>query len=130
MPMKQRSPVNLDKKADLRDLQYLMDLKSNKEDTEQVMRCVDIQHRQISNFVTLFVECLKTLIKEHKESKINRQNKRMYVLKNCMKVLSWINQFNPQNINSKDLQVPYELKNLSNYSKNMIKQFPKHVGSN
>ena len=33
---------DLDKKADFRDLQYLMDLKSNKVDTEQIMRCVDI----------------------------------------------------------------------------------------
>ena len=72
MPLVSKEPIDLNKKADFRDLQYLMDLKSNKEDTEQIMRCVDIQHRQISNFVTLFVECLKTLIKEHKESKINR----------------------------------------------------------
>ena len=130
MPLVSKEPIDLNKKADFRDLQYLMDLKSNKEDTEQIMRCVDIQHRQISNFVTLFVECLKTLIKEHKESKINRQNKRMFVLQNSMKVLSWINLFNPQNINSKDLQIPHELKSLSNYSKKMIKQYPKEYSQN
>jgi hypothetical protein len=45
MPLVTKTPIDLDKKADFRDLQYLMDLKSNKEDTEQIMRCVDIQHR-------------------------------------------------------------------------------------
>jgi hypothetical protein len=117
-------------KADIKDLALLNDMKTNKVDTEQIMRCVDIQHYQIQNLVILFVECLKTLIKEHKESKVNRQTRRMLVLSNSMKVMSWINEFNPQNVNSKDLEMPRDLKVLSAYSQKMIGQYPKTYGSN
>ena len=47
-------------KADLSDLQHMMDVKSNKIDTENNMRCVDILHRQIEHVIVLMVELIKT----------------------------------------------------------------------
>lgn len=47
-------------KADISDLQHMMDVKSNKIDMENNMRCVDILHRQIEHVVVLMVELIKT----------------------------------------------------------------------
>lgn len=61
-------------------MQALNELKSNKFDTEVLMRCVDIQHKQITHLSVLLTESLKTIIKQSKESKTSIQNKRMYIL--------------------------------------------------
>ena len=65
-------------KADKKDLIALGEIKSNKFDTEQLTRWIDIQHKQISHLVVLFYEVLKTLITQKKESDISIHNKRMY----------------------------------------------------
>ena len=39
-----------------KDLVILNDIKSNKHDTEQIMRGVDILHKQLSHLIVLFVE--------------------------------------------------------------------------
>ena len=66
-------------KADRKDLIALNEIKSNKHDVEQLMRCIDIQHKQISHLVVLFYEVQKTLISQKKESDVSIQNKRMYI---------------------------------------------------
>lgn len=63
MPDLEQAPVNLN------DLKALHDMKTNKFDTEVIMRGVDIQHKQINLIAILFADALKTLIKDHKESK-------------------------------------------------------------
>jgi hypothetical protein len=77
-------------KADIKDVMALNDIKSNKFDTEILMRCVDIQHKQISHVCVLLNECMKTLIKQHKESKMSIQQKRMYILQQSQKVMLWV----------------------------------------
>ena len=100
----------LRRKADLSDLRDLTDLKANKKDTEALMRCVDIQHKQLCHLIVLFVEAIKTLIRTQKESESENQTKRMYVLNQSVKVMKWINLFDPQNVNIDDLTLPNELK--------------------
>jgi len=41
-----------------------------------------------------------------------------------MSVVNWINGFNPQTVNNKDFQMPPDLKELSNYTKMLLKEFP------
>lgn len=49
-------------KADIKDLMAMNEMKSNKFDMEILMRCIDIQHKQITHLVVLFTESMKTLI--------------------------------------------------------------------
>lgn len=88
------------------------------------MRCVDIQHKQLCHLIVLFVEAIKTLIRTQKESDSENQTKRMYVLNQSVKVMQWINLFDPQNVNIDDLTLPNELKQLNDYSKQLISEFP------
>lgn len=82
-------------KADMKDLLAMNELKTNKFDTEILMRCVDVQHKHISHIAVLFNEISKTLISTKKESEAAIQNKRMYILEQSNKVLHWIGQFEP-----------------------------------
>lgn len=52
----------LTQKADVKDLQALNEIKSNKIDTDFLMKCVDIQHKQITHIVVLLVEAVKTML--------------------------------------------------------------------
>jgi len=52
----------LTQKADLKDLLALGEIKSNKFDTNFLMKCVDIQHKQITHIVVLLVEAVKTMV--------------------------------------------------------------------
>ena len=47
-------------KANMSDLKHLMDIKSNKVDTEQNMRSIDILHKQVTHIIVLLIELLKT----------------------------------------------------------------------
>jgi hypothetical protein len=82
-------------KADVNDLNAMNDVKANKVDTEAAMRCVDILHKQLSHLIVLFVEAMKTLIHQQKESETEKQTRRMYVMQQSVKVMQWINLFEP-----------------------------------
>ena len=49
-------------KADKRDLMNMLDIKSNKVDTEATMHALEVIHKQISTVVVLCVEMLKTFV--------------------------------------------------------------------
>ena len=82
--------IMLRNKADKSDVTHLMDIKSNKIDTENTMRSIDIMHKQITHIIVLLVEFLKTNVKGSKESEVKIQGKRMYILQNAMKVVNWV----------------------------------------
>ena len=52
----------LAQKAELKDLAKLNDIKSNKFDTDFLMNCTDIHHRQLEHLAVLLIETVKTLI--------------------------------------------------------------------
>ena len=87
--------VMIKHKADMSDLKNLMDIKSNKVDTENNMRNIDILHKQITHIVVLLIELLKTNVHQQKESQVKIQSKRMFILQNAMKVVNWVNKFDP-----------------------------------
>jgi hypothetical protein len=53
---------------------------------------------------------MKTGLTQQKESQVSIQKKRMFILQSAMKVVSWVNEFNPQNVNDNDLKLPDDLK--------------------
>jgi len=63
-PLNARNPdeiqIMIKNKADMTDLKHVMDIKANKVDTENNMRCIDILHKQIEHVIVLLVEFLKT----------------------------------------------------------------------
>ena len=58
----------LEQKVDIKQLNALNDVKTNKVDTEQLMRCVDIMHKQITHIMVLIIELGKTIVTQQKES--------------------------------------------------------------
>ena len=40
--------------------------------------------------------------------------------------MNWINDFNPQNVNYKDLSLPQNLRNLDEYSRVAARDYPKN----
>jgi len=101
------------------------DLKSNKFDTEQVMKGVDIIHKQLTHIIVLTIEIVKLLFSSNMESEKSKNQKKSFVLKSAVNVCQWIHKFDPQNINNDDLYLPPDLKQLSDYSKQLIEDFPK-----
>ena len=56
-------------KADKHELQVLIDMKTNKKDTEYLMRSIDVIHKQVVHIIVVMIEFIRTNIKKQKESK-------------------------------------------------------------
>ena len=104
------------------------DIKSNKKDLEDCMRCIDIMHKQIQHIIVILVEFIKTSLSNAKESQVSVQGKRMYVLQQAMKIISWIGEFDPQNVNSQNLHLPSDLKQINDHTRNLMRDFPTSYG--
>ena len=52
----------INKKADVKDLIKMGSLKSNKFDTDLLLKCAEVQHDQIQHITVILNEALKTLI--------------------------------------------------------------------
>lgn len=50
------------------DLLAINDLKTNKFDTENLMKCIDIQHKQIMMIIILLNECMGSLVIQKNEN--------------------------------------------------------------
>lgn len=46
-------------KVDKIDLDKVIDMKSNRSDTEQAMKAIDILHKQVTHIIVLFIELIK-----------------------------------------------------------------------
>jgi len=68
-------------KADVKDLQKLGELKSNKFDTDLLLKCAEVQHDQMKHITVILNEAIKTLISTQKQSELEVQNKRCNILK-------------------------------------------------
>ena len=47
-----------------------------------------------------------------------------------MRVVNWINEFNPSNVNNDDLKLPPELKVLEDRTKMLIRDYPARISVN
>lgn len=101
-------------KVDKSELEAVIDMKSNKTDTDLVMKCLDIIHKQITHMIVLDIEMIKlnmnqmSLISDSEKTKHHKSL--MYILQQAVNVCRWVNDFDPQNVNMEDLLLPNELK--------------------
>ena len=102
----------LEMKANSQEVSQLNERKTNKEDSEMMMRSLDIMHKQLTEFSVMFVELIKHGVRSGKESEVFRQERLKYILTNSMSIFKWIKEFNPQNVNVENLQLPTDLKTL------------------
>lgn len=88
------------------------------------MKTIDVLHRQLVHLNVLFVEQIKQGIEVKNESKPEKQARAKFLLHQAISVLNWINEFDPQNVNTKDLYLPPHLMDLYNYSSTVVKKLP------
>ncbi len=97
-------------KVDKQEVEALIDLKSNKHDTDQTMKAMDIIHKQITHMIVLMIEIVKgsmnALSIANDSDKTKHHKNLMYLLSQTVNVCRWINEFDPQNVNSEDLYLP------------------------
>ena len=104
------------------ELEELSEQKSNKTDTEQLMKDVDIMHQQIVHMMVLLVEHLKTSLSS--ASKKARAGARQFLLSQAVRVCRWVHAFDPQHVNNEDLVMPADLRELSEHARTLI-DYPK-----
>jgi hypothetical protein len=114
----------LNSKASHEQFVNLAENKANKIDFELQMQAVDIIHKQIVQMAVLIVEYIKHGIEVKKESKVEKQQRLKFLLSQASSLVHWIVQFDPQNVNAKDLYLPPDLQDLYNYSEKIIRKLP------
>lgn len=116
-------------KVEKSELEAVIDMKSNKADTDMALKGLDIIHKQITHMIVLVIEMIKlsmTQMSLATDSDKTRHHKAlMYTLQQAVNVCRWINDFDPQNVNIVDLVLPQELKTLNDHSKSLVREFPK-----
>lgn len=105
----------IDLKADKFSIIELNDLKSNKIDTENNMKAIDIIHKQIRHLVIMLMENFRVQVETETSSRNARINKMNVVLQQSLLLAKWIVKFNPENLNSYDLTLPDDLKDFQDF---------------
>lgn len=105
----------IDLKADKFSIIELNDLKSNKIDTENNMKAIDIIHKQIRHLVIMLMENFRVQVETETSSRNARINKMNVVLQQSLLLAKWIIKFNPENLNSYDLTLPDDLKDFQDF---------------
>ena len=82
----------LTKKADRADLTALLEIKSNKIDLEQTMNAVDTVYWQVQHVIVILVELLRSGVSSA-ETKLSKENKKMFLLKQALHICEWISKF-------------------------------------
>ena len=112
-------------KANIDDVNRLNDTKANKHDSEQQMRALDIMHRQVTHLSVLLLEVQKQMINEQNETTAQIKTRRYFTMEQMVNVTNWIHEFNPQNVNFENLNLPENLRNLDDFSRTAVKDYPR-----
>ena len=105
----------IDLKADKFDLNQIGNYKSNKIDTENNSKAIDIMHKQMRHLVIMMMENFRVQLETENlstQTKINRMN---VVLQQSLLLAKWVSKFDPENINSYDLSLPKDLNDFQEY---------------
>ena len=92
----------IQEKADKADLTALHELKSNKMDTENTMKGIEVLHKQLQHLNVLFVEIIKLNTNKLGDSKQSKVNKELFVLQQAQTVCQWVLNFDPYNVCQQD----------------------------
>ena len=104
-------------KAEKTEVEDLRKNKTNKDDSDNQMKAIDIIHKQLTHTVVLLIEILKSLINETIDTPAVRQGKRMQVMDHLINVLNWIHDFEPQQVTYDHLMLPENLRALHEFQK-------------
>lgn len=89
----------LEGKAGKAELNAIHQLKTNKSDTELIMKWLDLMQRQLKQLSVIQTEVAGALVQRPKESDLQRNNRLEFVTTQSYKVSQWINKFDIQDIN-------------------------------
>lgn len=73
-------------KASKEDVEDMKLNKTNKTDSENQMKAIDIMHRQMEHLIVLLIEIARQLMNDQAESFAEKYTKRSYILNQCKKV--------------------------------------------
>lgn len=86
-------------KVEKSELEAVINIKSNKSDTDLAMKGLDIIHKQITHIVVLVIEMIKLSMTQMSLSSDSDKTKHhkslMYTLQQAVNVCRWINDFDP-----------------------------------
>ena len=85
----------MNSKAKQTDVDDLKLNKTNKIDSENQMKAIDILHKQNHHLIVLLIEIVKQLLMNHTSTYLEKQNKYTYIMDQCKHVCSWITHFDP-----------------------------------
>lgn len=71
------------------------------------------------------IECIKQQSTEKKQSEASKSQKQVYLLEQAQTVMQWMQDFDPQNVNHADAQVPPPLRHLTKQANQTTREFPK-----
>ncbi|CAI2386643.1 unnamed protein product [Moneuplotes crassus] len=106
----------LNNKASMSEVMAMMSFKCNVKDVEINMKITDVIHKQVQHLGVMIVEILRNEVSKYshvKESEKTLQNKYNSLLSQSKNIFQWIQKFNPEDINTLDLECPEDLKKFS-----------------
>ena len=82
------------------------------------MKAIDIMHRMLNHMSVIITDILKQQLNQQNETKVVIENQRKYLLQQATHINSWIQEFDPQNVNFDNLKLP---SSLQDYSRKLTK---------
>jgi hypothetical protein len=70
----------MNQKASKDDVEDMKLNKTNKTDSENQMKAIDILHRHVQHLIVLLIEVAQQLMNDQAESLVEKSNKRSYIL--------------------------------------------------
>ena len=93
-------------KIDRREMETILEFKSNKSDTETSMNAVETLHKQNKNIIMLILELIMHLIDSEigYESDKTKTEQKQKILSYSVTISNWINHFDPKIATNFDLK--------------------------
>ena len=92
------------------------------------MKATDIIHKQVQHLGVMIVEILRNETAKYTqspESEQTKKNKYNMMLYQSLNIVKWIQNFNPETINTTDLKVPNELEQFHSLITKSFKEISK-----
>ena len=108
----------LQNKAEITEIDELNKAKTNKLDTEHLMRCVDVLYKQLENVCVLLSQIFKDSCETRKQSQYSTLKSQEYLLEQSCNLVDWIKRFDPKTSNS--ITMPPNLMGLHTFTDLMV----------
>ena len=85
----------LSSRASQEDLDQVKFDKTNKDDTDQIMKCMDIMHKQMIQISTMIMELIKQGITTKILNDTEKEQRQKFLLVQQGNLIKWITEFDP-----------------------------------